>query len=87
MQLMANAETVDRLVKQGSLLLKAFHDKQINCPDGGEVEFLRGEFTGWRSTLHTEYHQCAEEIVDRVITETCLPIPTGKIGTVGARVS
>ena len=77
--LIANAETLDRLVKQGALILRAFHAKHKNNPAGSEAEFLRGEFTGWRSTLHTEYHDCAEEIVGRVGTRTGLPFPTGEI--------
>ena len=79
MHLMANAETIDRLVEQGALLLQAFHAEHKNGPKGREAEFLRGELTGWRSTLHTQYHDCAEEIVDRVVTKTGLPIPAGKI--------
>lgn len=81
MHLTANAETIDRLVDQGALLLKAFHAKHKDDPTGSQAEFLRGEFTGWRSTIHTEYHGCAEEIVDRVLTETGLPIPAGEIRT------
>jgi hypothetical protein len=79
MQLIANAETIDRLVKQGSLLLSDFHAEHENDSTGNRAEFLRGEFAGWRSTLHTEYHDCAEEIVDRVLAETRLPIPMGDI--------
>ena len=87
MHLTANAETIDRLVKQGALILRAFHAKHKNDPAGSEAEFLRGEFTGWRSTLHTEYHDCAEEIVDRVLVTTRLPIPAGETGTDVAHVS
>ncbi|HEY4933959.1 MAG TPA: hypothetical protein VII23_20535 [Terriglobales bacterium] len=79
MHLTANAETIDRLVEQGALLLQAFHAEHENGPAGCEAEFLRGEFAGWRSTLHTQYHDCAEEIVDRVLTKTGLPIPSGYI--------
>jgi len=75
MHLAANLETIDRLVEQGALILKAFHAQLENDPAGRKAEFLRGEFTGWRSTIHTEYHDCAEEIVDRVLAKTCLPIP------------
>lgn len=87
MHLTANAETIDRLVEQGSLLLQAFHAAHKNGPTGCEAEFLRGEFAGWRSTLHTEYHDCAEEIVDRVLSKTGLPIPAREIGSSGARSS
>ena len=76
MRLMANAETIDRLVDQGALLLQAFHAGHKNGPAGPEAEFLRGELAGWRSTLHTEYHDCAEQIVDRVRTKTGLSIPS-----------
>ena len=74
MRLVANAETIDRLVEQGALLLQAFHTEHEN--GGPEAEFLRGELSGWRSTLHTEYHECAEQIVDRVLAKTGLPIPS-----------
>jgi hypothetical protein len=87
MHLTANAETIDRLVNQGALLLEAFHAEHENGPTGCEAEFLRGEFSGWRSTLHTEYHDCAEEIVNRVLTRTGLRIPSGEIGARGARSS
>ena len=76
MRLVANAETIDRLVDQGALLLQAFHAEHKNGAAGPEAEFLRGELAGWRSTLHTEYHECAEQIVDRVRTKTGLSIPS-----------
>ena len=81
MHLIANTETIDRLVDQGALLLQAFHAQHKNHSVGSEAEFLRGEFAGWRSTLHTEYHDAAEEIVDRVLAKTCLPIPVSESGT------
>src|SRR5664279_5168876 len=49
MHLIANQETIDRLVLQGVLLLQAFHAKHYNDPKGNESEFLRGSFAGWRS--------------------------------------
>ena len=64
MRLAANLETIDRLVEQGALILRSFHAQNGNNRSGAETEFLRGEFTGWRNTIHTEYHDCAEEIVD-----------------------
>ena len=81
MHLIANTETIDRLVKQGADFLRAFHVEFEKNPIGKEVQFLRGEFSGWRTTLRTEYHDGAGEIVDRVLTETRLPIPAGEIGT------
>jgi hypothetical protein len=76
MRLVANAETIDRLVDQGVLLLQAYHAEHKNRPAGPEAEFVRGELAGWRSTLHTEYHDCAEQIVDRVRAKSGLPIPS-----------
>ena len=81
MHLIANAETVDRLVEQGVNFSRAFHVEYEKDPAGSEAQFLRGEFSGWRSTLHTEYHESAEEIVDLVLAKTCLPIPVAEIGT------
>jgi len=75
MHLNANLETIDRHVDQGALILKAFHTERANDPGGSGAEFLRGEFSGWRAAIHTEYHDCAEEIVDRVLAKTSLPIP------------
>jgi hypothetical protein len=70
-----NAETINRLVEQGESLLTAFHDEHRKNPEGAETEFARGELAGWRSTLHTLYRDCAEEIVNRVTTRTGLNIP------------
>jgi hypothetical protein len=75
MHLMQNAETINRLVAQGEYLLKTFHAEYGKAPIGYETEFLRGDRAGWRDTLHTLYHDCAEEIVDRVLVKTCLAIP------------
>jgi hypothetical protein len=72
--LMANQETIDRLVEQGVLLSKAFHAEHERNPTGHEAEFLRGNFTGWRSTVHALYHNRAEQIVDRVLTQTNRPL-------------
>ena len=77
MHLTANLETVDRHVEQGASILRAFHAQRESDPTGSKAGFLRGEFTGWRNTLHTEYHDCAEEIVARVVAETSLPVPEG----------
>ena len=74
-----NAETINRLVEQGELLLKSFHDEHQKDPEGVETEFARGELVGWRCTLHTLYRDCAEDIVTRVITRTRLAIPDGDV--------
>lgn len=71
---MANQETIERLVEQGVLLSEAFHAEHERNPTGHEAELLRGNFTGWRSTVHTLYHDRAEQIVDRVLTQTNRPI-------------
>ena len=55
---------------------KPFMMSTKNGPTGPEAEFLRGELAGWRSTLYTEYHECAEQIVDRVRSQTGLTIPS-----------
>jgi hypothetical protein len=75
MHLMQNAETINRLVAQGEFLLKTFHAAYEKDPTACETEFLRGDFAGWRDTLHTLYHDCAEEIVDRVLAKTRLTMP------------
>ena len=79
MHLMQNAETINRLVAQGECLLKSFHAEYEKDPAGYETEFLRGDLAGWRDTLHTLYHDCAEEIVDRVLANTCLAMPDSLI--------
>jgi hypothetical protein len=75
MYLMQNAETINRLVTQGESLLKRFHTEYEKDPAGYKTEFLCGKLAGWRDTLHTLYHDCSEEIVDRVVAKTCLAIP------------
>ena len=74
-----NAETIHRLVEQGELLLKTFHSEYTKDAAGVETEFARGELTGWRNTLHTVYHDRAEDIINRVVPRTCLPIPQGEV--------
>ena len=75
MHLMQNTETINRLVAQGEFLLRSFHAEYEKDPVGCQTEFLRGDLAGWRDTLHTLYHDCAEEIVDRVLAKTHLAIP------------
>jgi hypothetical protein len=72
-----NAETINRLVEQGELLLKTFHAECEKDSAGVETEFARGELTGWRNTLHTLYRDYAEDIVNRVVIRTRLTIPDG----------
>jgi len=84
MHLIANEETIDRLVAQGVLLLQAFHAKHYNDPRGTESEFLRGSFAGWRSALHTEYHEGGEEIVDRAVAKSGLSITDAETGTIAS---
>jgi len=74
-----DAETINRLVEQGGLLLKTFHVEYEKDPAGWNTEFVRGELTGWRSTLHTLYREYAEDIVTRVVARTHLTIPDGAV--------
>jgi hypothetical protein len=74
-----NAETINRLVEQGELLLKTFHLERENDPAGWNIEFVRGELKGWRSTIHTLYGDYAEDIVTRVVASTHLTIPDGEV--------
>jgi len=67
MHLFQNAETIDRLVKQGEFVLTTYHAEYDKDPASFHAEFLRGDFAGWRSTVHTLYGDCAEEIIDRVL--------------------
>jgi hypothetical protein len=77
--LVQNAETIDRLVAQGGLLLKTYHAEYDKDPASFLAEFLRGDFAGWRSTVHTVYGACAEEIIDRVLIKTGLAIPGDEV--------
>ena len=79
MPLMQNAETINRLVAQGEILLKSFHAEYDKNSAGYETWFLRGDLAGWRDTLHTLYHDCAEEIVDRVLAKTRLAMPNSLV--------
>jgi len=83
MHLMQNAETINRLVAQGEILLKSFHVEYKKDPIGRKTEFLCGKIAGWRDTLHTLYHDLAEEIVDCVVVKTCLSIPDNQGRSVG----
>ncbi len=74
-----NAETINRLVEQGELLLRTFHAEHEKDSAGVETEFARGELMGWRSTLHTLYRDYGEDIVNRVITRTRLSLPDGEV--------
>jgi hypothetical protein len=74
-----NAETINRLVEQGELLLKTFYVEHEKDPAGWNTEFVRGELIGWRSTLHTLYRDYAEDIVTRVVARTHLTIPDGEV--------
>ena len=85
MHLMQNAETINRLVAQGESLLKAFHAEHEKDPAGHQTDFLCGEIAGWRDTLHTLYHDCAEEIVDSVLAKTSLPMPDSLVCALAPR--
>jgi hypothetical protein len=74
-----NAETIHRLVEQGEVLLKKFHDEHRKDPAGAETELARGELIGWRSTLHTLYGDDGEDVVNRVLTRTRMSIPDGEV--------
>jgi hypothetical protein len=84
MHLMQNAETINRLVAQGAFLLKSFHAEYKKDPAGFQTEFLRGDLAGWRDTLHTLYHDCAEEIVDRVVAKTTWRFPIAEVEASGS---
>lgn len=74
-----NAETIYRLVEQGEFLVKTYHAEYDKDPTGWNTEFVRGNLIGWRSTLHTLYGDCAEDVVKRVGARTCLTIPDGEV--------
>ena len=74
-----NAETINRLVEQGELLLKTFHVEHDKDPAGRNTEFVRGELIGWRRTLHTLYGDYAEDIVTRAVARAHLTIPDGEV--------
>jgi hypothetical protein len=74
-----NAETINRLVEQGELLLKTFHAEYDKDPGGSKTEFVRGNLAGWRSTLHTLFRDYAEDIVNRVLARTSLTLPDGEV--------
>jgi hypothetical protein len=76
-----NAETINRLVEQGELLLKTLYGEHEKDPGGWNTEFVLGELMGWRSTLHTLYRDCAEDIVARVVARTHLAFPEGEVSS------
>ena len=74
-----NAETINRLVEQGELLLRSFHAEREKDVAGWSTEFVLGELIGWRSTLHTLYRDRAEDVVARVVASTHLTFPEGEV--------
>ena len=80
-----NAETINRLVEQGELLLKTFHAEYEKDPAGRDAGFARGNLAGWRSTLHTLFRDYAEDIVNRVVVRTHLTIPDGEVPGAASR--
>jgi hypothetical protein len=80
MQVLQNAETIDRFVDRGILPLEVFHSKHQNSPAGHKAEFLRGNFAGWRSTTPTLYSDCSEDLVQRVRANCYLALPRGVMG-------
>ena len=48
-------------------------------PVGWNTEFVLGELIGWRSTLHSLYRDCAEDIVAHVVARTDLTFPAGEV--------
>lgn len=80
MQIFENAETIDRLVAQGEVLLKALHAVNENDLTGHHAEILKGELAGWCSTLHTLYRDHADSVVERARAKASLPVPLGSSG-------
>ena len=78
MLLMQNAETINRLLEQGEFILKTYHAEYEKDPAGHKTEFLRGNLAGWHETLHTLYHDGAEEIVKSVVAKTRLDVPDSR---------
>jgi hypothetical protein len=74
-----NAETINRLVEQGELLLKTFHAEREREPAGWNSEFMLGKLVGWRNTLQILYRDYAEDIVARVVARTDLSFPEGEV--------
>jgi hypothetical protein len=77
--ILQNAETINRLVEQGELLLKTFYVEYEKDPAGANTELMRGELIGWRSTLHTLYRDYGEDIVTRVVARTHLTVPDSEV--------
>jgi len=78
MLLLQNAETINRLSEQGEFILKTYHAEYEKDPAGHKTEFLRGNLAGWRETLHSLYHDGAEEIVKSVVAKTRLDVPDSR---------
>ena len=58
MHLFQNAETIDRLVKQGEFVLTTYHAEYDKDPASFHAEFLRGDFQAGaaRYTRYTAIH-------------------------------
>ena len=81
-----DASTVKRLVQDGELMLRTFHQEYAKDQTSRETEFWRGNLAGWRHTLDVIYgDRAARKIVDRVRDRTGLPIPqSGSLASNGS---
>ena len=68
-----NAETINRLVEQGELLLKTFYVEHEKDPAGWNTDFVRGELMGWRPHVthpvprlcgRHRYPRCRQDTLD-----------------------
>lgn len=64
------------LATHGAMLLKMFHDEYNRDSKGVNMEYRRGQVTGWRQTLYLLYGEhTGQEIVEAAAEEANLTVP------------
>ncbi len=67
---------MERLLQDGEMVLKLFHQEYSQNPASRETEFWRGKVAGYRTTLFAIYgRKITDEILDKLREKTKLPIP------------
>lgn len=71
-----DSRIIERLVEDGEMILKVFHQEYSQNPTSRETEFWRGKIAGYRTTLHAIYgRKITEDILDKLREKANLPIP------------
>ncbi len=70
-----NPEDLLRLTEQGEFLLRSYQSERLKDRTSRDVEFWRGEFTGFRSTLEIIYGRGVHTDVMKRLRDAGFKIP------------